>query len=270
MICLYTDYRTLTHTYRAPPHTARPAALAHLVLQINLCAGVDQLGYCFRVAHFARWHQRRVPMLQRQQTGRRASDAMPLAAGARVSRFSWAGSLLLIVVPHTWLHAHDHVDINTYVLETMSVRHTYITQTPHTRDRCVAVCVCVFVSVCVCACVCVYERENVCVCVCKYVCACMCVCVCVCLCVCVCVCVCVYCVFRCIYGCEFLCWNVYCLYLFIYVCNYIKHTQTKYIHLSTYLSICLYIHISIHAFIDLSIDKVYTFLYPCFYLSIYL
>jgi len=74
------------HVHRATARAARPTAVAHLFLHVKLCAGIDQLGCCLRVTHHACRHQRCAPMLQRQQTGRRASDAMPLAAGARVSR----------------------------------------------------------------------------------------------------------------------------------------------------------------------------------------
>ena len=78
-----------THTYVrthkcALSTSTSPATLAHLVLQVKLGTFCDQLSCCLCVSLIDDQDQRCVPILQRQQTGSRASDAMPLAAGARV------------------------------------------------------------------------------------------------------------------------------------------------------------------------------------------
>jgi len=108
----YTHTHTCTHTtqahnHRATARAASTAALAHLFLHVKFGAGCDQLGYCLRVTVLARDHQRRRPILQRQQAARRASDATPSVRGAPVS-------LDRAVVPcssgaHTYMYIHKRM-----------------------------------------------------------------------------------------------------------------------------------------------------------------
>ena len=102
-------HNTSTHTHRATARAARPAALTHLFLHVKFGAGCDQLGYCLHVTVLACDHQRRPPLLQRQQTARRASDATPPVTGARVS-------LDRAVVPcssgaHTYMYIHKRMPV---------------------------------------------------------------------------------------------------------------------------------------------------------------
>ena len=103
-------HTTQAHTHRATARAASTAALAHLVgLHVKFGAGCDQLGYCFHATARARDHQRRSPILQRQQAARRASDATPPVTGARVS-------LDRAVVPcasgaHTYMYIHKRMPV---------------------------------------------------------------------------------------------------------------------------------------------------------------
>ena len=111
-ICAHTAQ---AHTHPATARAASPAALAHLLLHVKFGAGCDQLGCCLRVTIFARQHQRRIPILQRQQAARQASHATPPVTGTRVS-------LDRDVVPcssgaHTYMNIHKRMPVclNEYV-----------------------------------------------------------------------------------------------------------------------------------------------------------
>ena len=102
-------HTTQAHRYWATARAASPATLAHHGLRVKFGAGCDQLGYCFRVTVLARCHQRRKPILQRQQAARPASDATPPVTGTHVS-------VDRAVVPwssgaHTYLYTHKRMPV---------------------------------------------------------------------------------------------------------------------------------------------------------------
>ena len=108
-------HTTQARTHRATARAASTAALEHLVLHVKSGTGCDQLGYCLCMTVQARDHQRRIPIVQRQQAARRASDATPPVTGARVS-------LDCAVVPcssgaHTYMYIHKRMPVgrNEYV-----------------------------------------------------------------------------------------------------------------------------------------------------------
>ena len=84
----------------------------HLCLDVQFGAGGDQLGCCLRVTVLARNHQRRKPILQKQQTARRESDAMPLAA--RASAFLNRGIVSSSAWVYKYMHIHKRMPVFLY------------------------------------------------------------------------------------------------------------------------------------------------------------
>jgi len=105
----------------------------HLCLDVQFGAGCDQLGCCLRVTVLARNHQRRKPILQKQQTARQASDAMPLAARASVflNRCIVSSSAWVYIYMHTHkrmpVFFYDYMYVVNVVLCIYIYIHTCVT-----------------------------------------------------------------------------------------------------------------------------------------------